>query len=55
MQPMAVPPPHSANAATNGKLSNANQINKEVQFVITIRINQYFLKCFAILLAFKNV
>lgn len=29
MQPMAVPPLHSA---PNGKLSNSTQINKEVQF-----------------------
>lgn len=40
MQPMAVPPLHSATPATNGKLSNANQINKEVEFVLTNRINQ---------------
>lgn len=47
MQPMAVPPLHSATAAANGKLSNANQINKEVEFVLTFRINKDFMKCFA--------
>lgn len=44
MQPMAVPPLHSAaaTATANGKLSNANQINKEVQFGSTCRIHQDF-------------
>lgn len=43
MQPMAVPPLHSAAAAAaNGKLSNANQINKEVEFVLTFRITLDF-------------
>lgn len=43
MQPMAIPPLHSA-AAANGKLSSASQINKEVEFGLTRRTRVCFVK-----------